>query len=232
MNPNSTKYLFNITYIILSIAAVISELIETNTIIDIFYKASGLILLLIAYVLQKEKKTKFFYVVLMLLIAYSNSLFSFGDRYIGQIVFINMIEKSALLTMIFTVLKKKDYKSLLKFNLLIFCSTAPLYYFFNKAITEHNFIVFICYILTCTAIAASYYNFIYNNNQKSFYYFLSILIFCFSEVFFGIFFYFDNSVLYVASGFFLLGFARYIFYRFMLENNKNSSGLDIKLQKN
>jgi len=132
-------------------------------------------------------------------------------------VIISMFEKIGLLTIIINSFKKIDYKEILKFNLLIFCSTGPLYYFFNRAIFQHNFIIFICYVLTCILMALSYYNFIRNNNKRMYYCFLSILLFCFAEVFFGIYCYFDKSTLYLASGFSILGFARYIFYRFMLK---------------
>lgn len=209
---------FDVLYILFSIAAVISCFLNINMIADILFKISAIILIIVSCLLKKGKKIEILYIFLFLLLAYSNTLIHFGERYLKQIVFISMLEKTLFFVVALSFQKKKYLKHTLKFNLLVFISTGPLYYFFNKSIPEDNGIIFICYLLTCVSIALSYVNFININNRKMVYYFLSILLFCFAELFFGIYFYFDQISLYLAAGFFILGFARHTLYSFMLEN--------------
>ncbi len=211
------KTSFNTLHIGCSFAAVLSTFVQLDRVTDILFKIASLLLILVFYLIKKAKNIKPLYLIIVGLLIYSNALFSFGDRYLKQIVVINMFEKTALLFLILNTLKKKDYKNILKFSILIIFSTAPLYYFFNKTIPDYNFIIFICYVLTCVLIALSYIDFVVINNKRLFFCFLAILLLCFAEVFFGIFFYFDNSQLYLSSGFFILSFARYFFYLFMIE---------------
>ena len=213
------KTFFNVTYTLFSIAAIISSFLNLIMVIDILFKISALILLLLSYVIQKRSKTKIIYVLFFLLLAYSNSLIFFGELYLKEIIIISAIEKIGLIIFIINKFQKKDLKSILTYNLLLFSSTGPLYYFFSKAIPKYNNIIFVCYILTCMAIALSYSRFIKATNKKIPYYFLAILLFSFAEVFFGIFFYFDKSPIYIAGGFFIHAFARYTIYNFMLEKS-------------
>lgn len=211
-------FIYKVAYIIATLIVVFSAIINDGVVV-LLSKVFSLALLLFLFV-KNTYKINYWYLLSIMILMITDSLLIFEFYYLDIMMSLLLVNKIIYTVIISSVLKKYNFKKIIKQIFFYLVLTGPIFYQITNVLDHSTWLISLFYIAISVIGGVSFVNLMEKQNLKSRNYFIAMFLIYISEAIIGITVFVEESMIYMPIAYLVNYIGRYILYTSMILKGK------------